>query len=163
MGIEMASGEQPPCQVPDRVLTGRRLKDVLIALTATQPDYEWREMDGIIVFRPRSAWMNRDDPLFQLVQGVQLHDKPAQNAIEAVLSRFGVPEAGNNNFPDTRHIRLDQPHGIALDLLNALATAHGQLMWKWEDLEPQEHQLTGRRYRLTFQVLSGAGMGYLVP
>jgi len=163
MGLETASGRPRPINVPEIDLTGLRLRDVLVALTAAQPDYEWRQVDGIIVFRPRGAWESGDDPLFGLVEGVQLRDEPTQKVIGAVLSRFGVPNADKNNFPDARKITLDQPRGTALDLLNALAHAHGQLVWIWGDLESEERAVSGWRYRVRFSVIGGGGLGYSIP
>jgi len=163
MGLELVPGGPRPLRVQETDLTGLRLRDVLDAVTAAQPEYEWREVGGIIVFRPRGAWENADDPLFRLVSGVQLHDEPTQKVIGAVLSRFGVPHADKNYFPDTRKITLDQGQGAALDLLNALVTAHGQLMWTWEDLPPRDRTAKGLRYRLTLLVLGGGGGGWAVP
>ena len=162
MGLEFVSGGPRPVHVPETDVTGFRLRDVLVALTAAQPEYEWRQVNKIIVFRPKGAWENGDDPLSRLVDGVQLHDEPTQKVVQTVLSRFGLPNANKYHFPDTRKITLDQPRGSALDLLNALANAHGQLVWTWEDLQPEERG-SGWRYRLMFSTIGGGGSGYSVP
>jgi hypothetical protein len=43
--------------------TGLPLGTVLAATAEQDPRYAWREMNGVIVFRPTAAWDNPDDPL----------------------------------------------------------------------------------------------------
>src|SRR5262245_30499220 len=57
MGLESAMGTAPAAW--KLVATGRRLREVLDAVVVADPRYEWREDNGVIVFRPQGA---ADDP-----------------------------------------------------------------------------------------------------
>jgi len=50
---------------------------------------------------------------------------------------------------------LDLPPAAALDLLCALARAHGDLVWVFEDLEPEDQKIAGLGHRLWLMAPSG--------
>src|SRR5262249_25737335 len=56
--------------------TGRRLGEVLTAFVTQDPTYEWREMDGVIVIRPKAAWNDSEHPLSKWVENVRVDDVP---------------------------------------------------------------------------------------
>jgi hypothetical protein len=163
MGVEVAPVERAGQLFPETLLDGVRLREALSLISSAQPDYEWREMGGTIVFRPRAAWVEADNPLFRVVSGVELYEQPTAKVIDAVLTRFGAAHAEFNDFPDSRPITLVTAQGTALDLLNALVAAHGQLVWVWEELTAQERAVTPRRHRLWLHMFDAGGRGYAIP
>jgi len=64
---EVMGGPMPGARVEtggDTVdLTGETLRAALDAMTARARDYMWKEIDGVIVVRPKEAWDNVWDPL----------------------------------------------------------------------------------------------------
>ena len=53
---------------------GVPLRQALDAAVAADHRYEWHEMDGVVVVRPRAAWRDRDHPLLRRVTATQLKD-----------------------------------------------------------------------------------------
>ena len=60
MGIEWLPPEERQGFLPPGfegvTLTGMTLQNALATLVALDPRYEWRDLDGVIVFRPVTAW-----------------------------------------------------------------------------------------------------------
>jgi hypothetical protein len=83
-------------------LRGRPLREALDAVVAADRRYEWRDVDGVAVVRPRAAWSDREHPLLQPVTAAQLEDA-------------GVP--------------MEVEGGTLFDLLNAIVRTQGQ--WQW--------------------------------
>jgi len=166
IGVQMLSPALPRVAVAGfqgYVMTGMPLRVALDMLASLDARYEWREMDGVVVFRPVSAWNDPNDPLFRLAPDVQLHDVPTSKVIGVLLSTLGRLEP-NPNFPDTRPLSVDVPQGSVLHLLNAMARAHGELSWEWAELGAAERQLTGGlRHSLMFFMFSGGGFGWMLP
>lgn len=90
MGIEFLGPGNPPVSssIP---ATGRTLREVLDAMIAVDPRYEWREMQGVIVVRPAAAWHDPESILFRLVPPVRLSNVHPQTAIERVARELGHP------------------------------------------------------------------------
>ena len=88
MGIEFLGPGNPPrsAEIP---ATGRTLRDVLDAMVAINPRYEWREMDGVIVIRPTASWNNPQSLFFRLVPGERMHDVSPQEAVERLARQLG--------------------------------------------------------------------------
>jgi hypothetical protein len=167
MGLEMLPPtEQQKLRRPgfDGItLTGMTLQNALATLIELDPRYEWRDLDGVIVFRPVQAWLDTSHPLFRLVAPVRLDDVTASKAIGVVTAALGAPEHARNSFPDSRRFSLDLPQGSVLDLLNGIARSHGQMYWGWEVQTGEDRKLSGRRFTVHFSVLGGGGHGFAVP
>jgi hypothetical protein len=145
-------------------LTGMTLRDALATLVALDPRYEWRDLDGVIVFRPAQAWGDASHPLFRLIDSVRLDDVTASKAIGVVTTLLGAPEHARNSFPDSRTFSVDLPQGTMLDLLNGIARSHGQMHWQWQENSAEDRQFfAGRRYTVLFSVLGGLAQGFAVP
>jgi hypothetical protein len=142
--------------------TGKSLKEVLDILTARDSRYEWRVVNGVVVIRPAAAWADAGDLLFSLVSNVELQDATMTEALRKVMSALGGLDSRFSTFPDSRSVSLSVPHGTVLELLTALARAHGSLFWTIEDAAPDEVRATGLRHRLTLGVAGGAGLGVLI-
>jgi hypothetical protein len=56
------------------------------------PRYEWREMNGTIVFRPVAAWNDVYDPMFRLTPAVKLDDVRMSAVIAHLAAVLEAPE-----------------------------------------------------------------------
>jgi len=81
---------------------GVPLRQALDAAVAADRRYEWREVDGVVVVRPRAAWRDRDHPLLRAVTATQLSD------------------AG---------ISIDFDGAILFDVINTAVRSHERLQW----------------------------------
>jgi hypothetical protein len=170
IGIELVPPSEPralPLPVSGArsvTLTGMTLKDALTALVTLDPRYEWRDLNGIIVFRPQKSWSDAAHPLARSVPGIALANGTTAEAIGALMLRLNSPEHAQNLFPDTRRFSLNAPDGTVLDVLNGLARAHGELGWEWESLSSSGREFSGgRRFTVSFWTLSGGGHGFTIP
>jgi hypothetical protein len=142
-------------------VTGMPLRTALELLEGLDARYEWREMDGVVVFRPVTAWNDPNDPLFRLLPSVQFHDVPTSKAIGVLVSSLGGPDSAE--LPDTRTVSVDVPTGNVLELLNAFARAHSELTWEWAEFGAREVRRRGGRYSLTCYQFAGSGRGWSLP
>jgi hypothetical protein len=146
-------------------VTGMTLRNALNVLLAIDARYEWRDESGVVVLRPAKAWLDGDNPLFQLVPSVEVQDAPTSKVLGLVYKVL----SGNRHpsgFPDTRTFSVDAPKGTLLDLLNAVVRAHGELAWSWAEIPPSEkdQRRLGYRHRLNFWLMrSGRAEGLTVP
>jgi hypothetical protein len=141
-------------------LTGMTLQTALDALVALDPRYQWRDLDGVIVFRPATTWADPSNRLHGLMGGLRLGDTTAAKAIGAFMALLGAPDHTRNSFPDTRTFSLDIPQGSVLDVLNGISRSHGELCWEWEELTPSDSAFSGgSRFRVHFGVFGGGGFG----
>jgi len=126
IGLELAGRSVTQPQVI--TATGVRLRVVLDALVAAEPRYEWREDDGVVVIRPREAWIRNDLILDIPVVAVKRADIQAIDAVVIVRHLFdqsGVP----TGLSDTKRFSIDLPPGRLIDFLNGIVRAHGSLAW----------------------------------
>jgi hypothetical protein len=164
MGIEMRLSEPlTRLGVHGVTVTGMRLGDALAAVSAIDPRYEWRELNGVVVFRPVQAWGDATDPLFLPVTALDLEDVTLSTIVGAITSALGSPEPANNSIPDTRRLSVSVNAGSVLDLLNAAAAAHGKLCWAFEEIRENDRRQYGdRRYNLMVFVFKGNGWGFFI-
>jgi len=85
-----------------RPVRGLTLAQALDAAVASDRRYEWRNIDGVVVVRPKAAWRDPDHPLLRRVTAPQVDDA-------------GLPK--------------DLDGGPLFDLLNATVRTHGR--WQW--------------------------------
>lgn len=164
MGVQMLLPDLPRVNYPGfegYVVTGMPLRSALELLEGLDARYEWREMDGVIVFRPVTAWNDPNDPLFRLLPSVQFHDVPTSKAIGGLISLLGGPDSAA--FPDTRTVSVDVPSGSMLELLNAFVRAHGELTWEWAEFATRDIRMRGGRHSLTWYRFAGSGSGWSLP
>jgi hypothetical protein len=170
MGLEQLAWDNLPAseriliQFESLTLTGMSLGGALSAITAIDLRYEWREMDGVIVFRPASAWADPADPLYGLVGRVTLDRVTTRAAVAAAFTPFD-PAVRILNVVDRRRVSVDLPNGTHLDLWNALVRSHGAMSWTFEHLSAGDRKhMPGRRYRLTFWIFgAGVSEGFDLP
>ena len=166
MGVELMPPTEP------RVLTtgdgtnvtGMALRDALSALIALDPRYEWREIDGVVVVRPVSVWVDTAHPLLRDVGAARFSNATLQDAaaFQQTLLEPGkryVPLSSNADVT-VRRISVDQPAGTLLALANATVRAHGSACWIYEDLDEQQTAFFGgRNHQLSMQARD-SGMGF---
>jgi hypothetical protein len=156
MGLQKAEG-RPPIFREGFVATGAPLRMVLDALVVIDPRYEWRLLDGVVVVRPREAWDDLADPLAVRADAVRLLDEPI-GKLAASIERVLGGQRSSQDFPDSRLVWLDLPPGTAFDLLCALARAHGDLVWVFEEQDAEDKKVTGLVHRLWW-LAGGGGKG----
>jgi hypothetical protein len=158
MGIEfLAPGNRPlTAEIP---ASGRPLRDVLDAMIAVNPQYEWREMDGVVVIRPVAAWNDSQSLLFRIVPPVRMIEATLQEAVQRLAREVGYPHAVGE-IAAGRRLSLDLPQGSVLDLVNAIVRTHGELTWTLEPEPPLDGARAGFRYTLVIGVMGGPGLGF---
>ena len=136
-----------------RGTVGRALDDIV----AFDSRYEWRDVDGVIVIRPATAWLDPRDPLFRTVPAIRLDNVTVSKALAALreaLGGSGTPTA----VADTRTFSIDVPPGrTVLDVLTAISRAHGELSWAWEEPSIDDVSHSPADYRYTLWVTIPAG------
>ena len=159
MGIEFLGPGNPPrsAEIP---ATGRTLREVLDAMVAIDPRYEWREMDGVIVIRPTASWNDPQSLLFRLVPGERMHDVSPQEAVERLARQLGH-NGRLVGIPGGKLLSIDAPQGTVLDFANTIVRAHGEMIWT---LEPTTRlgASAGYRYTFNFGTMGGGGLGFEV-
>ena len=159
MGIEFLGPGNPPrsAEIP---ATGRTLREVLDAMVAIDPRYEWREMDGVIVIRPTASWNDPQSLLFRLVPGERMDDVSPQEAVERLARQLGH-NGRLGGIPGGKLLSIDAPQGTVLDFANTIVRAHGEMIWT---LEPTTRLGASAGYRHTFNfgTMGGGGLGFEV-
>ncbi len=129
-------------------LTGMPLHAVLDAVVERAPDYAWKEVDGVIVVRPRSAWDNVWDPLTVPFRSPQ-QAKQLDEGVNGVLAKRLRP--------------LVTTKGTLLERLNTAAVADGAGQWDVVKIrEPEKWQGPGPVIGIVFRAggsANGPGVG----
>jgi hypothetical protein len=149
---------------PDRLpITGLPVRDALVVLASRDPGYEARELDGVLVLRPSASWSDSAHPLLRPVKSVRLQNATVGQAIGMITSLLGRKEPIGPML-DSRRFSVVLTRGSILDLLNAVAKAHGGLSWMWEEHSARERKETGCRYALNVAMFGTGGyQGFFIP
>ena len=114
----------------------RSARQLLDELTTLVPQYAWREMNGVVVVRPREAWESSADPLSQPIGSLDFRESGLENVVETIVnsttslrvlsqSRL-LPSPEWSNRPLTMRFQ----GGTVLDALVMLASTCGDLTWQ---------------------------------
>jgi hypothetical protein len=165
MGLE-AIKSAPPTEAPDEdrsvTLTGKTLSEAVAVLGALDPRYQWRDMGGVIVFRPVTAWSAAGNPLSRRIGPIRLKDTVLSDAMKAFNSQLGSERS--ITFSDPHRFSLDSPVGSVLDALNAIVRSHGRLYWVWSDNDAINLKFDPTMlHRLTIGSTDGGGSSYPLP
>ena len=138
--------------------TGKSLGEVLDAMVAADPRYQWREDDGVIVFRPIESWHQADSLLHAPIGGFSLENIDAGDVLALVAQMVGVKPVYHT--VDTRRFSVTVREGATwLEALNAIARAHGVLTWVIKPTEPPSAP-----FPLTLMInIGGHGRGIVIP
>jgi hypothetical protein len=133
-----------PCPIPPvsaegitgrLTLTGLTAREALDRLMEVDSRYEWREIDGVIVVRPRMAWSDPNHFLHRTVSSFTVHDQHLGSTLEAVIDTFGPFRwpGGGRFISSTRQadrvISLNLGTTSILEILNAAVRTHGAMGW----------------------------------
>jgi hypothetical protein len=162
MGIELLG---PPRAMSEGVrVTGLTVRDALTALLLLDPQYNWREFDGVIVVRPVLAWSDSGHPLSREMAPVHLE---RATVIDALHFQQALLEPGMKYTPEADQganvprFSVDVPRGSLLVLLNAIARSHGELCWIYEELDYEQRVFFGgRSHQISIRSPPNGGGGF---
>jgi hypothetical protein len=166
MGLQLATRNRSvklrPFEPVD--VSGMVLRDALDLIRTGDPQFEWREMNGVIVFRPVESWSDPQDPLARATADVTLKDAPIGVALQQVLSTVGHA-APSSLFQDKKRVSIELPPATLFDLLNAVVRAHGELSWGWGDVghTPLQEGSVKLLHEVRFAFSTGDDIGAEVP
>jgi hypothetical protein len=112
-------------------LRGVNARQVLDRLVALAPAYQWREMSGVAVVRPASAWSDPANPLNFRTDPFSLTDGRLMDGVDGVLR---VSSSPYERTPRPEH-GVDRPFSVSfgggtiLDAFNVLIRAHQSAFW----------------------------------
>ena len=152
----------PPELPPSVTLSGKTLAQAVAGLTALDPRYQWREMGGVIVFRPVTAWSSSRSPFRRPIDAIRLRDTSLQSGMQTLATGLGVTQ--RIQFDDNHRFSIDAPAGSLLDMLNAIVRAHGHSSWHWTPTDATVRTYSpGMLHRLSVRSMTGSSVGYLLP
>lgn len=149
---------------------GQRVGEVLDSLLAIHPDYQWREINGVIHVRPRLAVADPNHFLNHSVGPLELKDAlPLHATFEAhrvfiprCVVKHPIYTGEREEFLKDEHkamrqlVTLSFQGGTVLDLLDAVVKAHGALYWNVTYRVPPERlHDAGPRYEYAVFGFSG--------
>jgi hypothetical protein len=108
---------------------GRTLRQVLDAVVAADPRYEWRDMNGVAVLRPVSSWARADHPFEGVAGPVSLRSARVSQALDALISAVSHTPSAYPTYWDESRFSVEFPGGTLLELANAIVRGHGGLSW----------------------------------
>jgi hypothetical protein len=108
-------------------LAGSTLRQALDRLVALAPDYRWKEINGMAVVRPVTAWDDREDGLNRQVAPFDIVNERLSSAVQIMLGRIGSGDTtGRINATSAT---LTFSGGTLLDALGALTQSYHAGGW----------------------------------
>jgi hypothetical protein len=132
IGFQQATGSRAADRLDLPVLPARTPRQALNDFVRFDRRYRWEERDGVAVVRPTRAWTDRSDLLNRQVRGIAWHDIVALEALVRVAdlaASAAVPGPQPRPSGFTRVFSVVVDRGTTLDVLNAIARAHGEVGW----------------------------------
>jgi hypothetical protein len=156
MGLEFAA---PTATVRPWTITatGMKLRAVLDAIVAADSRYEWREDDGVVVFRPVASWIDGPGVLNAGIDSLKFEDMQAADALIVLAQLFDVSTTSLTGPGDTKHFSLDLPPGRVFDALNGIVRAHGAMAWTLKRGHGESAEF------LVALITGSAGTGFGIP
>jgi len=140
---------------------GRTVGEALDTLVMLHPAYEWRSINGVIHFRPKAAFADRNHFLNRTAGRIELEDAlPLHATFEAhrvfipdCVVRHPIYTDGRDAFLQNdvaamrKTVTLSFKGGTVIEFLDAVIRAHGSLFWNVTYVVPPEHlNDAGHRY-----------------
>ncbi len=117
-------------------LAGKSPREAFDYLMTVYPEFSWKDMDGVIVVRPKAAWDDPNDVLHYPTASFQSADQPLDDALHALL-RAVSPSAfsphddlANPDRPINRRVTVLFRGGTMLDALNTVVRSCADLDWQ---------------------------------
>jgi hypothetical protein len=128
----------PPTQISNETV-----RQILNRITAADPAYEWRELAGVVVVRPRTSWDRPHPILTQPIAPFEAQSSDFGPAFAAVNRAFR-PRRGF--WDEDRWLLADNDDrplfhvsffgGSMLDALNAIVRSRSDLIWTLDYCRP---------------------------
>jgi hypothetical protein len=122
-------------ELPRSTMPAMTIRDYLDRATAAEPQYEWHEVGGTPVVRPRVAWSEKNNSLNQRFDvPLELTDVTLGEALKALCAgRCKVSWSGRTDREPYRFsVHFDG--GTFLDAIEAVMRAHGPVVWRYSHL-----------------------------
>ena len=123
-------------EVNGQALAGRSAREAFDHLMTLMPMYSWKDMDGVVVVRPKGSWDDPADVLNLPTKRFNAMNQRIDDVLHTLLARVvpvafypheDVPQVGR---PIDRLVSVEFPGGSMLEALNALVRAGGELEWQ---------------------------------
>ncbi len=130
VGFEQASSPTAAMDGPRQSLLGLSARQIFDALVTRNPQYQWREMNGVAVVRPATAWADAKDVLNRQVPPAQWTSVTVEQATALMTILVGAGHGVRvlRGVGNTFSVRFDG--GTVLELLNTIAADNGHLVWR---------------------------------
>lgn len=102
----------------------------------SRPMYSWKPLNGMVVFRPTTAWANADNVLNQTVQPFRVTNEHVDDilhtALRAATPSLFIPheDVPRRSTLASHSMTVAFAGGTLLDALNAIVLAHGGAEWE---------------------------------
>ncbi len=116
-------------------LAGRSPRQALDHLMTFMPAFSWKEIDGVIVVRPQTAWSDPHNVLSSPTGAFDVVDQTLDDAVHTLLHATGpktmVPhtDVANPERRINRRVNVAFHGGTLLDALNAMSRSRAGLDW----------------------------------
>jgi len=148
-------------------LSGRTVRQVLDHLVALDPNFEWRDMNGVAVVRPVNAWNDPANALHVQVDAFAFEDAQLTNAVAASVRNAKLQVAGASaDAAVTRRFAVSFSGGTILDALNAVIGAHGAAVWEIQSQAPPSEGATPAAVKpvdITVRTFDASGASFATP
>jgi hypothetical protein len=121
---------------PDTQLTASTPREALDRLIAAMPGFQWKEIDGVVVVRPTTAWADPDDVLNLPTAAFRAPHGPFNDALHTAL-RAVTPPLIDPSHEDVPHSdRMNSAASVTfrggslLEALNELVRARHDAFWR---------------------------------
>jgi hypothetical protein len=115
-------------------LTGLSPRQAFDRLITLMPAYSWKEMDGVVVVRPKAAWDDPKDPLNFAAKSFETTNEPLDDVLHIVLRAALVfhphEDVRKSNPVVDRAVSVAFPGGTLLEAVNAMARARQDANWQ---------------------------------
>jgi len=144
-GVPVGFENTPDCwlsprfdpEVNAQAPTAMSAREAFDHLMTLMPTYSWKDMDGVVVVRPKRSWDDPADVLNLPTKRFNAMNQSVDDVLHALLARV-VPVAfyPHQHVPrdarpiDDRLISVESPGGSMLEALNAVVRAGGDLEWQ---------------------------------
>ena len=115
-------------------LTGLSLRQAFDHLITLMPTYSWKEMDGVVVVRPKTAWDDPTDLLNFEAKSFETTNEPLDDVLHIVLRAASIfqphEDVRRANPLVDRPVSVAFPGGTLLEAINEIARVHQDVNWQ---------------------------------
>jgi hypothetical protein len=115
-------------------LTGMSPRQAFDHLMTLMPMYSWKEMDGVVVVRPKTAWDDPTDLLNFATKSFETTSERLHDALHIVLHAASVfsphEDVHKANAVVDRPVSVVFPGGTLVEAVNAIARARQDVNWQ---------------------------------